>query len=104
MSKLKDINRISTLFGVKKYVSSSIITDSRLDTFNVYYQMPPGYNNGYQYLFKWNGKESQEGGKNLYIIESTDPDNFDATRYYKSFPHSKILIQRHGLLHIISVK
>lgn len=104
IAKILSVGRGFAPYTLKEYVVRSIISDTKGETFNVYYKMPPGYNNGYQYLFKWQGRQPQEGGKNLYIIELVAPNNFDPTQQYKAFPNRAIRAWHHGFLHIISVK
>ncbi|OGD92733.1 hypothetical protein A2697_01045 [Candidatus Curtissbacteria bacterium RIFCSPHIGHO2_01_FULL_41_44] len=91
-------------YRIKKEAVNYIINDSAGESFNVYYDMPPGINTGYSYLFKIKEKEPQEGGKNLYILEFSDPTQFTSYKYHKSFPDKKISVKVTGFVHIVSVK
>ncbi len=102
--KIFNVGRGPAPFALKEHVVKSIIDDTSSSSFNVYYQMPFGFNNGYQYLFKWHGRLPQEGGKNLYIVESPTFPKFDSTKYYQTFPQKKIFISQNGALYIVSVK
>lgn len=100
----KSLRETSTSYSLKNYVVDSVIKDSGSDDFNVYYQMPPGINNGHDYLFKWKGKPPQDGAKNLYILEFANPTQFNPGRYYLTFKNKEIKIQTADLIHIISIK
>lgn len=54
----------------KKLVVNSIITDSRGQNFSVYYNLPPGWNTGYEYLFK-NYPKKIVGAPLRYLIYHT---------------------------------
>lgn len=91
-------------YSIKIRVVDSIIADSKGESFNVYYQMPPGINTGYSYLFKWRQREPEENGKNLYILEFKDPMEFRIQKYYKTYKDKKIDLKIIGFVHIVSVK
>lgn len=101
--KILEVGHSGITYAYKESAIASIIADTGRQTFNVYYQMPRGFNTGYQYLFKWHKRFPQEGGENLYIIEIPQ-DDFDPTQYYQAFPKKKISINRNGSLYIVSVK
>ena len=94
----------SSSYQFKKSIINYVINDSDGKTFNVYYQMPQGINTGYDYLFKVLGKNPQEGGENLYILELIDPNRFDITKYLKAFRDKQVTVKVIGFMNIISVK
>ena len=91
-------------YQVKKQVVSYIINDTYSQTFNLYRDFPPGYNTGYNYLFRVYGKYSQEDAKNLYILDYDTPDQFDPTDYYLTYFGKDIKIKSFDPIFIISVK
>lgn len=91
-------------YQIKREVVNFILDDTQGASFNVYYDLPPGFNTGYDYLFKVLGQSPQEGGKNLYILEFVDPHIFDITKYYRSFPDKFIDLNVIGFVYIVSVK
>ena len=103
---LKTISNYHTVvnYQIKKEAVNFITYDSKGESFNVYYDMPQGLNTGYGYLFKVKGQEPQEGGKNLYILEFSDPHQFSLSKYFKSFPDKKITVMVIGFVHVVSVK
>ena len=70
----------------------------------MYYQIPLALNTGYPILFKVFGRIPQEGGRNLYVLEFTDPVQFTQDKYLKSFPDKKIDVKVIGFIHIVSIK
>ena len=91
-------------YKTKKEVINFVINDAKEASFNVYYDMPPGLNTGYGYLFKALGHEPQEGGKNLYILKFSDPTRFPGYKYHITFPNKSISLKTIGFVHIVSVK
>ncbi len=91
-------------YKVKKEAISYILSDTKGETFNVYYQMPPGANTGYFYIFKAYDREPIEGGKNLYILELVDPWRFNLAKYKRSFPDKSLQVKTFGFIHVVSVK
>ena len=88
-------------YKIKKQIVNYILEDTRDESFNVYYNLPQGLNTGYKYLFKANHKNSQEGGKNLYIL---DAKNFNLDKYKIAFSDKKVSSEQIGFVHIVSVK
>ena len=91
-------------YGIKKQAVDYITSDARGKSFNVYYDLPVGFNTGYSYLFKAKDRTPQEGGENLYIIELKNPQEFDLKRYQSSFREKSIQVQYFGYLHVVSIK
>ena len=91
-------------YKVKKDAVNYVLYDSKGETFNVYYQIPLALNTGYPFLFKVFGRLPQEGGRNLYILEFTDPVQFAQDKYFKSFPDKKIDVKVIGFIHVVSIK
>jgi len=104
LNNFKEIRENSQSFNIKLKIVDSVISDSGPDSFNIYYQMPPGIDKGYRYLFKWRGHAPQEDGKNLYILEFINPNEFQIEKYLKTYPQKKVLVQPIGFVHIVSVK
>lgn len=104
-----NINRLhsyenSTGYKVKKEAINYVIKDTAENSFNVYFDMPPGANTGYAYLFKAHDREPVEGGKNLYILELVDPWRFNLAKYKRSFPDKTLNTKTFSFLHVISIK
>jgi len=91
-------------YQVKKQAVNYIVSDTAGQTFNLYRDFPPGYNTGYDYLFRVYGKYPQEGAKNLYILEYTSLTDFDPTNYYLTYAGKDIKIKSFDSVFIISVK
>ena len=89
-------------YQFKKDAVNFIVNDSKKETFNVYYEIPVGFNTGYRYLFKVSGREPHDGSQNLYIIEFTD--DFALDKYRETFKDRNINLKVIGSLNIISVK
>ncbi len=96
--------KFSINYERKKATVSYIVGDTKSDSFNLYYDMPPGANTGYAYLLKVYGKEPIEGGKNLYIIVQNDAQVFDMARFIKPYPGKNIQVKDFGFNHVVSVK
>ncbi len=90
-------------YQIKKQVVNYVLSDSQNESFNIYYQMPRGFNTGYSYLFKAKNRIPQDGAKNLYILEITD-QNFDIGKYRGVFTDKKVSSELIGFVHIVSVK
>ena len=91
-------------YHVKKHAVSYVVSDTAGQTFNLYRDFPPGYNTGYNYLFRVYGKHPQEGAKNLYILVYTSLTDFDPTDYYLTYAGKDIKIKQFDPIFIISVK
>lgn len=91
-------------YQIKKQAINYIISDTQDESFNVYFDLPMGFNTGYSYLFKAKGKLPQEGGENLYIVELASPQEFDLDRYQSTFSDKEIQRQAFGYLHVVSIK
>lgn len=91
-------------YQLKKSVIKYIVNDSGNVPFNVYFDMPPGFATGYNYLFKGMKHQPQEDAANLYILEIPKNDKFDMTRYYKAFPDKQIESNVLGLIYLVSIK
>jgi len=91
-------------YVIKKKVVNFILTDSIGKNFNVYYDMELGMNTGYSYLFKVFGKEPQEGGENLYILEFVDPKRYQDYKYQIIYSSKTFNIKTIGFVLINSVK
>ena len=91
-------------YQIKKQAINYIISDSNDKSFNVYYDLPPGFNTGYSYLFKSKHRLPQEGGKNLYIIELVDPQKFNFEKYQNAFAGKNLKVSTVSYVYIISVK
>src|SRR3989344_979230 len=99
------VNYNSSLnFGIKKEVVSYVLADTKDQPFNLYYQMPPGLNTGYDYLFKARGRQPQENAKNLYILDFADPQKFDKIKYLKTFKGKQMSFKSIGFVNIVWVK
>lgn len=98
--KINSSNPIS--FNFKNNIVDTIIADTQSESFNLYYQIPHGLNNGYRYLFKWKKKEPQETGKNLYILDYSA--DFSLSNYSQTYPNKQVSSKQIGLMNIISVK
>ena len=94
----------SSNYRVKKQAVDYVIDDSGNRSFNVYYDMPFGLNTGYSYLFKVLGKNPQEGGENLYILELIRPSQFELVKYLKAFKDKQIFVKVIGFIHLIVIK
>lgn len=90
-------------YQFKKQAVDYIVNDSQEKSFNVYYDFPIGLNTGYSYLFKAKGRQPQEGGDNLYIIDFKDPADFNLNKYETTFSDKKVKVKSLGYLHIVSV-
>lgn len=102
---IRNINFHSDVnYQAKKRVVDFIVNESSGNSFNVFYDMPPGLNTGYSYLFKISGHEPQEAGKYLYFLEFVDPTHFRKYKYSNVFPDKKITVNVIGFVHIVSVK
>lgn len=91
-------------YETKKQIVNYVIDDSNSRSFNVYYDMPPGVNTGYSYLFKASKKIPVDGGENLYIIKFSDPAKFAIENYYKTYSNKQIRVEVFGFIHVVSVK
>lgn len=91
-------------YGIKKQAVNYITNDAQGKSFNVYYDLPRGLNTGYSYLFKAKGREPQEGGQNLYIIDFKDPREFDLKKYQSSFSAKNVQVTTFGYLYVVSIK
>lgn len=91
-------------YKFKKAITSFVISDSARESFNVYYDFPPGLNTGYKYLFKAYDRIPQEGSKNLYILDFSNPTNFKLKKYYKTFSDKRVNIKTVDSMKIIIVK
>lgn len=91
-------------YKVKKEAINFILNDSKGETFNAYYDFPPGQNTGYSYLFKAYGREPVEGGKNLYILTFADPKGSNIEKYKPSFPDKTLSVKTAGFIEVVSVK
>lgn len=93
------------VYKTKKEIVNYIIDDSGEDSFNLYYELPQGQNTGYQYLFKYQNKQPQEGAKNLYMLTSLDPlGRFDLNKYTQPFKDKNVGVKKIGFAYIVSVK
>lgn len=105
-----NINVIKNSFDVhlsfkdKQNIIESVIRSSNKQDINVYYQMPPGIDKGYRYIFKWKNKEPVDGSNKLYILDYNTDNNFDPTNYYLTYASKDIFIENIGPVYIISVK
>lgn len=90
-------------YQTKKETIKYILLDTKGDSFNVYFQMPPGANTGYSYIFKAYGLIPQEGGNHIYFVEQVDPWSFNLAKYRRSFPNQKITVQTFGYNHVVSI-
>lgn len=91
-------------YQLKKSVIKYIVNDSGNAPFNVYFDMPPGFATGYNYLFKAKKHQPQEGAANLYVLEIPKGDKFDMTRYYKAFPDKQLSSSVFGYIYLVSIK
>ncbi len=92
-------------YQLKKEAISYILADSKGESFNVYYDFPPGLNTGYSYLFKAYGREPVEGGKNLYILTFFDPKEFNLEKYKSSDFKNKVMrVKTAGFIQVVSIK
>lgn len=90
-------------YQVKKQAVSYIINDTADQTFNLYRNFPPGFNTGYNYLFKTYGKYPQEGGKNLYIL-ILEPAPSPTSEYQETFMNKIIFEKELGPITVVSIK
>lgn len=88
-------------YQIKKQIISYILEDTKDESFNIYYNLPQGLNTGYKYLLKVNNRTSQDGGKNLYIL---DVKSFDLDKYKLTFKDKKVSSKLIGFVNIVSVK
>ncbi|MBI3282725.1 hypothetical protein HYZ70_01475 [Candidatus Curtissbacteria bacterium] len=91
-------------YQIKKSVVNYVISNTSGETFNIYYDFPPGLNTGYDYLFKARGIMPQEGGTNLYILEFEDPALFDVLKYKRSFVEKDVNSISIGFVNVVSVR
>lgn len=91
-------------YKIKKQAVDYVTTDARDKSFNVYYDLPMGMNTGYSYLFKAKGRQPQEGGENLYIIEFKSPQELDLKKYQSTFSDKTVQAKSLGYLHVVSIK
>lgn len=102
--KFKDNQSTAIPFSLKVKTVNDIIKEAGNDEFNVYFQMPPGINTGYAYLFKWKKREPKDFSKKLFIIEFIDPKKFNAFQYYNNYPGRQIKMKIEGsYIHLISI-
>jgi hypothetical protein len=95
----------SLSYKTKKEAVNFVLKDTNNETFNVYYDFPPGLNTGYSYIFKVHGREPMEGGKNLYIFTLVDPQKFNPEKYRSSnLIDKKIKSRNFGFVEVTSIK
>ncbi len=91
-------------YQLKKEAIDFILKDTKRESFNVYYDFPPGLNTGYSYLFKAHGREPIEGGRNLYILTFADPKLFSIEKYKSAFSNKTVIVKTAGFIQVISIK
>lgn len=91
-------------YQYKKAAVEYIISQAANQSFNVYYDFPPGFNTGYDYLFKIAGKEPQEGDHNIFIIKLIDSDETENNEYFMAFPDRRISFETFGGVQVISAE
>ena len=89
---------------IKRMVVEKILDDTADNSFNLYSNLPLAINNGFNYLFKWQSRLPQEGGKNIYIFEFKLPYELDLADYHRSFPKKNITYESFDLIQLIKVK
>lgn len=92
-------------YQTKKQIVNSIIKDSGNSSFRVLYEIPMGFNTGYDYLFRLNKKEPQEGGENLYIVGIGEGSYMVKGRYENIFPNKvvqELSIKKN--IHLVGIK
>jgi|SRR3989344_5076781 len=77
-------------YQAKKQVVNYIIVNASSETFNVYFDFPPGLNTGYEYLFKINNRLPIEGGENLFVVGAGDDSYFLKYRFQRSYPEKNV--------------
>lgn len=95
-------NTVSYQF--KKMVVEYVISDSKNNDFNVYFNFPTGQNTGFNYLFKLNGKAPRDFAQTIYILDFNEDKYFNSTSYYKSFGSNLLQISKIDSMKIIKVK
>lgn len=91
-------------YQVKKEAVSYILKNTGTQSFNVYTDMPPGMNTGYQYIFKAYEKTPQEGGVNTYLLLLEDPNKFQLEKHKKDYPGKYLSVVNFNFVHVVSVK
>ena len=89
----------------KKKIVNHIISDTSDETFDVIYEVPLGFETGYDYLFKINNNQPQENGKNLYIVGIGDGAYTINQKYGQKFQTRKVKeLKIKENVHVVSVK
>ncbi len=91
-------------YQAKKKVVQYIITDSHKQNFNVYYNLPMGFNTGYNYLFKAYNRNPIDYSENLYIIYTATSDNESIPKAKITYPDKVIQQKKIDQINIISIK
>lgn len=91
-------------YKLKKDVVNFVLSDTKEEDFNVYYNFPLGLNNGYAYLFKAAGRDPIDYSKNLYILDLFQGDKFEIKDYYKTFNDKIKGVSAIGIMRIIKIR
>lgn len=92
-------------YGVKKKAVAYILNESKGDSFKVYYDVPLGFNTGFEQLFRNKRTVPRDDGQNLFIFYIAEPQHVDFSRYYLDYHSNQISIEKFSnLLYIISIK
>lgn len=102
MNMITFINiRTDNNYQIKKKVIDHILADTKDEDFNVYFNLPQGFNYGLAYLIKARGRTIQDGANNLYILEYALSDS---SKYINTFKDKKITSEVIGAFQVVSVK